>query len=381
MKKVISSKIRNSLNLGPAVHKSMFIEKLPGYFLIVCLLAAFGGVIFILTPFLTVIFIAAVLAITFYPLYSFILKRFKGWKKTASFVTCMIVVFLTVIPMIFFSFMITGEAQDVYNVVEEKVNSGEFDEYLLWDDGGIIYDKLRDAVRAIDVYVDVDSVDLKAKILKWSGDVSGFLVDNFSNLFTGILNWFMNFMFMMFAMYYFFKDGKKLVEKLGILSPLPAAYESELFRKIKDMVNAIMVGVFLTAIVQGVLGGLGFAFVGISSPVFWGTAMAIFSLVPMIGTAIIWVPAVIILFIMGLPAKAIFLFIWGVLVVGGVDNFLRPYLIGAKAHTYPLLTFFVILGGIFTLQFKGIIIGPLLLMFLMSILHIYEVEYSKVLKR
>ncbi len=368
---------RQKLKVDSAAHDSLIVEKLPGYFLLVCLLVAFAYMVYILSPFLTVIFVAAVLTITFYPVYKSILKRMPNCKRMASFITCVIVILVTIAPLTFFALLLTDEATDAYEVVRSNVESGTFDKYLLWEEGGVIYDALRD----VGSLIDLSEMNLKDSIINWAQSVSAFLASQVTNLVAGVSSLLMNFFIMVFSMFYFFKDGEKLVEKAGIISPLPSVYEAELFRKVKDMVKAIVVGVFLTAVVQGMVGGIGFAFVGISSPVFWAAAMAILSLVPLVGTTIIWVPAAVILVIMGFYGKAIFLFIWGMVFIGSVDNLLRPYLIGTKARTYPLLTFFVILGGIFTMGFKGIIIGPLVLMVLMSFLHIYEAEYYKVLKR
>lgn len=373
----IAKETRRKLKVDATAHNSLIIEKLPGYFLLACLLVAFAYMVYILSPFLTVIFVAAVLTITFYPLYEWVLKFMPNWRRISSLITCFIVVLLTIAPLTFFSLLLTSEATDAYEVVRSNVESGTFDNYLLWEDGGAIYDVLK----KVDSVVDLREINLKDSIVNWAQDLSGFLASQVTYLVAGISSLLMNFFIMVFSMFYFFKDGKKLVEKAGIISPLPSVYEEELFKKVKDMVKAIMVGVFLTAIVQGLVGGIGFAIVGISSPVFWAAAMAILSLVPLVGTAVVWLPAALVLLIMGLYGKALFILIWGVFFIGSVDNLLRPYLIGGKARTYPLLTFFVILGGIFTMGFKGIIVGPLVLMVLMSFLHIYEAEYYKVLKR
>jgi predicted PurR-regulated permease PerM len=139
-------------------------------------------------------------------------------------------------------------------------------------------------------------------------------------------------------------------------------------------------GIFFTAIIQGTLAGIGYAVVGIPNPIFWATATALFSLVPLLGTAIIWVPASIILAIMGNYVGAIGLFAWGVLVVGTVDNFIRPYLIEGRAPVHPLLTFLAVLGGILAFGLKGVLYGPIILNLLLAFLHIYEIEYAKVLK-
>lgn len=359
-----------------APHRSLIIDKLPGYFLMACLLTAFGYLMYILSPFLTVIFIAAVLTVTFYPVYQWLLKYMPNWERAASLITCFFVLIVTLAPLTYFTILLVDEAANTYELIDTNIESGVFDKYLLWEDGGVIYD----ALKKVDSVVDFSQINLKDSIVNWAQTLSTFLASQLTTLLAGISNLMLNIFIMLFSMFYFFKDGKKLVDKLGKLSPLPSVYESQLFLKVKDMVKAIVVGVFLTAIVQGIVGGIGFTIVGISSPLFWATAMALFSLVPLVGTAVIWVPAGIILAILGHYWQAIFIMIWGVVLIGSVDNFLRPFLIGGKTHTYPLMTFFVILGGIFTMGFKGIIIGPIILVVLLSFLHIYQTEYYKVLK-
>lgn len=360
---------------------SLLLEKFPAYFLIGVLLLASFAMLYVLSPFLTVIFVAAILAITFRPLFLFLLRKMPRFPRLASLLTCFLVALITVVPLFFFSVMITNEGTNAYRSVRNNLESGAFDKYLLWEDGGVIYDFTAKSMKFAESYVNLDELNLKEKIITSAQSLSSFLASQLTNLFAGIFDLLLKFVFMLFALYYFFKDGPKIVNKLRLFSPLPANYEDEVFIKVKSMVNAIMLGVFVTALAQGVVGGIGFSIAGISSPAFWGTAMALFSLVPAVGTALIWVPAVIILLILGAYGKALFVLIWGVFVIGMVDNVLRPWLIGGRAHTYPLLTFFVILGGIFVLGFKGVIIGPLVLMILMSILHIYEVEYKQVLNR
>ncbi len=360
---------------------SLILKSLPGAFLISCLIIVFSALIYILWPLLTPIFMAAVLVIAFYPSYRGLLKFFRGRGRLASFVSCLMVVLMIIIPVSLFIILLFSEAFDAYKTIDSRVLSGDFDAYLQWSEGGIVYEWVNNFKDQISPVFDISKLDFKQNIIDIVDYLSssllaftGVFAEKFSGFILGIF-------VMFFSMYYFFKDGEKLVEKVGYISPLPSFYEKELFTKLSSMVKAIVFGVFFTAILQGVVGGIGFAIVGISSPVFWGAAMAFLSLLPLIGTAIIWVPAVIILLIMGNYWSALFLFLWGTLLIGSVDNIARTYLIGARAKTYPLLTFFVILGGVLTMSLKGVVVGPLILMLLMSFLHIYEAEYSKVLKK
>lgn len=357
--------------------ESLILPNLPGHFLVGCLLIALAGLIWLLQPFLTIICVAAVLVIAFNSPYKKLLKLFGGRKSLASLVSCLLVIVIIVVPITVFSILMAGEALDTYDVVQQKLDSGVFDNYLKWENGGFFYDLKQ---RAQPIF-DLNKIDVKKNIIDMAQSVSTYLVSQTATFIKSISSVLLNFVLMLFAMFYFFRDGDEIVKKIGSVSPLPSSYEGQLFGKIAAMVRAIVVGVFLTAFAQGFVGGVGFAIAGISSPIFWGAVMAFLSLVPMIGTAIIWVPAAIILAILGSYGAAIFIFLWGFILIGTVDNVIRPYLIGGKAHTYPLMTFFVILGGVYVLGFNGVFIGPLVLMLVMSFLHIYQSEYTKVLKK
>lgn len=360
---------------------ALILDKLPGYFLISCLLLTLSFLLYILWPFLTPIFVAAVLTIAFHSYYKSVLKLFRGRSWLASLVSCLIVALVIVVPVTLFVLLVSSEALDAYATIRIKVESGFFDHYLQWENGGFFYDWFSVFKEKISPVFDVEKLNLKQDIINIAQALSSYLGD-FAIVFAEKFSSFLFGVFIMFfSLYYFFKDGNSLVDKLGAVIPFPLVYENELFSKLGSMVKAVVFGVFFTALLQGLVGGIGFAIVGISSPVFWGAAMAFLSLIPVVGTAIIWVPAVIFLLIFGSYGSALFLFLWGVFLVGSVDNIARTYLIGGKAQTYPLITFFVILGGVLMMGLKGVIIGPLVLMGFMSLLHIYQSEYAKVLKK
>jgi len=355
----------------------IFIEKLPGYFLIFCIIVAMYFLFGVVAPFVTVIAVSAVLVIAFYPVFRKFEKWFKGRRGLASLVTCLIVIFAIILPIAVFVLLVASEAVTAYEVIRVKVESGFFDKYLQWSEGGFFYD----LKNQIDPVINLDSLDIKQGIVNAAQNVSTFLVSQTTFLITSITGLLLDLVILLFSMFFLFKDGDKLVAKIGYLSPLPAKYETQLFGKLKDMVNAVLVGGFFTAMIQGGLCGIGLAIAGVSSPVFWGAVAIFLAFVPMVGTALVWIPAAITMFISGDYGWGIFLLIWGAVLVGTIDNFLKPLLIGQKAKIYPLIIFFVVLGGIFTMGFRGLIVGPLVLMAFMSLLHVYEIEYSKVLKK
>lgn len=356
---------------------SMVVNRLPGYFLIFCILGVLYLLYIVMEPFLTTLIVAAVLTILFYGVYKAILGRFRKFKRFASLVTCLLIIFIIVIPLSAFIVMLAKEAIDMYQTVSVKIASGSLDSLLKWETGGWIFD----VKQKLFPFINIDALEIKKMILTAAQGVSTFLVEQSATFVKNLGGLAISFVVMLFSMYYLFKDGDALVNKLTILSPLPKKYEDQIIVRLKETVKAIAIGVFFTAIIQGIVAGIGYTVAGISNPVFWGAATAFFSLIPLVGTAAIWVPAAIISFLLGNHAGGIFLFLWGIFLVGTVDNLVRPFLIGGRSHTYPLLTFFVVLGGIVVFGLKGLIFGPLILVLLLTLLHVYELEYKNVLDK
>lgn len=357
--------------------RRMVIEKLPGYFLILCIVITFMFLLNILSSFVTVLSVSAVLVVSFYPIHKGIVKLFRGRNGLASFVSCLLVVLIIIIPIAVFVLMMTSEAVGAYQVIQDKVNSGFFDKFLQWKSGGLLYD-LKNQIAPV---INLDGLDVKQNIISVAQNLSGFLVAQTTNILKSLSGLLLGLVFMLFSMFYFFKDGDKIIELIGHYSPLPAKHEAQLFEKLRAMVNGIIKGQFLTGIIQGLAGGLGFWIAGISNPIFWTAIMAFLSFVPVVGAGLVWLPAGIILIAMGEYTWGIFILVWGVLVISTLDNFTRPYLVGGKAHVYPLLTFFVIIGAVFQMGFSGLIIGPLVLMAFISLMHIYEIEYGRLLEK
>lgn len=355
--------------------RSMVINRLPGYFLIFCIVGTFYLLYTIVAPFFTTIVVSSLLTILFYGTYKKIRSVVK-FSKLASILTCLLVIFLIVIPFTGFLIMLIREGVGMYETISAKIASGDFDFLFKWESGGWFYD-LKIKLMPI---INLDTIDFKGMVVDTARSVSAYIVDIGAVVAKNIGSIMLGFIIMLFSMYYLFKDGESLVEKLTVLSPLPRRYEDEIVKKLKQTVKAIAFGVFLTAIIQGIVAGIGYTIAGIPNPVFWATATALFSLIPLVGTASIWVPASIIFLVIGDYSSGIFLIAWGIFAVGTVDNLVAPYLIGSRAQTYPLLTFFVILGGVWTFGLQGLIFGPIVMILLITLLHIYELEYKNVLK-
>ncbi len=366
---------------------SLTIPNFAGFFLLAVILFLVFGLYKLYTPFITVLIFAIFFATIFYPIFRRLRTLFGGRGRIASLITCLFTLLVIAIPLSLFITLLISEGIDAFYNISTKVQQEEYlQDFLAWEEGGFVYDQFQ----KIAPFVNSDGFNIKEVNFDFIGQISSgaekmvqILRDQINNVLGFIKNiiWFLvSFMIFFFALYYFFKDGEAIMKKAMDLSPLPEKHEKTIFKKFKEVSLAMLFGIFFTAVIQGTLAGIGYAVVGINNPIFWATATALFSLVPLVGTAMIWIPASLIIFFGGNYIGGIGLFAWGILVVGTVDNFIRPYLIEGRAPVHPLLTFLAVFGGILTFGLQGIIYGPIILNLLLAFLHIYELEYAKVLK-
>jgi predicted PurR-regulated permease PerM len=355
------------------------LKHFPGYFLIACLIFSTYFLYKVMQPFLTVLILSAIFATTFYPLYKWILKLFRERAMLASLVTCFLILFLIIIPLLIFVVLLSRQAVDIYAFLQHKVTSGEFDAYLRWQPGNLLYDFYQANLTHLNNVVDVEALDLKKNLTDLAKNVSTFLVTQSATILKGLGAILLSFFIMMFAMYYLFKNHNEITKKLMKISPLPLEYELELFKKFKQMSRATIYGIFLVSIIKGILGGIGFVIAGIPNPLFWGTAIAVFSLVPLVGPTIIWLPAALLLIANGQVLPGIFLIVWGTFIISTIDNFFQAFFIGKEANLNPLLVFLAVFGGIGLFGLLGVIFGPLILTIFFTFLHIYELEYKHIL--
>jgi len=182
----------------------------------------------------------------------------------------------------------------------------------------------------------------------------------------------------LFVLFFVLRDHNKLFEFIRHALPLSRSQEDVLLQEVVDVSKSALLGSFLTAITQGFVGGFGFFLAGIPA-LFWGSMMAVSSLIPVVGTALIWVPAAIYLFVTGETGWGIFMVIWGVLVIGSVDNFLRPlFMQGASMGT--VVVFFSLLGGLHVFGLAGLVYGPIIFSIALVFFRLYESEFSDFLE-
>jgi len=322
----------------------------------------------ILSPFLESIFWAILLAIVFYPLFQKVHRLLKKREFLSAMTMTLFVILVIILPSTLLIISLANEVVGVYHELQEMIKTGRLEAYL---------DQIREIPifnwtwERVNQYIDLTQMDPPRLLIKNLQQISTFLFNQTSKILKGFSTFVIGFLFTLLSLYYFFKDGNRLLGRLKEALPIPSKERDLLILRFKEMIYATIYGGILIAIIQGILGGMIFWILGISSPILWGTAMAFLSFIPLGGTALIWVPAAILLFIQGAVLKGIILVGLGIFGISMVDNLLRPFFISSKTNIHPLLLFFAVLGGIQAFGLIGLAIGPLIATLCLTVIEIY----------
>ncbi|PLX27642.1 hypothetical protein C0583_00170 [Candidatus Parcubacteria bacterium] len=325
--------------------------------------------------------IATILVTTFYGFYEKVVKLFRGKRMLASLAVCLLIIILIIGPL---ANMVAYSAQRLVNAYSKT------EIYFNHDNLEMMVEKMVESPILANVLFFIDNKNEmkiylldKIDILRdWllSGAMNDVLIANSTSILAGTANTLASVVIVIFCMFFFFIDGEKMLDKIKYWTPLPNKYDKALFQKFRDVSYSTLFATFVTGIAQGVIGAIGFLIVGF--PIFFASiAMAFASIIPYVGTALVWVPVSIFLLVTGQIWQGVFMLIWGTVVIGNSDNILRAYLIKDKAEVHPLFVFFSIIGGLSLFGFWGIVYGPLIISLAVTVMHIYELEYKDVLEK
>jgi predicted PurR-regulated permease PerM len=323
----------------------------------------------ILEPFLPALAWAAILATVFHPLFSALSRRLRH-PRWASALSCVLLTVVIVLPAMFLLFMLAGQSVSAYRMLEARVVPG----------GPGYFEAIRKASSYQWFLVKTKGLgmpepDLGALAAKAIHIVSEFLVSRSASVFSRITHFVVNFLVMLFALYYLLLRGPGILHELRQLSPLRPEHEEKIIEKFRAITLAALGGSLATALIHGTAGGLIFLFFGLPSPLLWGAVMAFLSLVPVVGTALVWAPLVLYYFLMGAVWKGIILLVVFVGVAGTVDNVVKPIFIRRGTGIDTLWIFLSVLGGIGVFGFLGLFLGPFLVTLLLVLVEIYKVEF------
>jgi predicted PurR-regulated permease PerM len=356
--------------------KNQEIINIQKVFLLGALLVLIVILLFSLSAFLSTLVIAAILVTAVYPVHRLLNKKIHIPSTFSALLSLILVAVVILGPFMLFFFFIAGQASDAVTNFGDKINSlPKFDMIPAMLKNGLV-DKW---IATLGRYVPITTAEVMTTVKDFVTTISSFILSNATGILKNLTVFFLHFIVFLFAMFYFLKDGERFVAYLNSLLPMSEKYRKELFSKLSHLSYGIIYGLFGAAIAQGLMSGLGFWIVGINNAAFWGSIAALFSVIPYIGTAVVWVPVVVYLLFTHHWIAALFLAAWSVLVVGTVDNMVKPYLIGSSATLHPFAVLIVIFGSTFAFGLKGLIFGPFILTLTLAFLHIYELEYTKAL--
>jgi predicted PurR-regulated permease PerM len=321
----------------------------------------------IIKPYLLNIFMALVLFFTAKPLYMALTRLLRGYKVLASFLTCIILLLIILIPLFSLMSIIAAQALDFSSQVTKGMQSGD-----LWHWVAAKIDALKLSLAHLNLPLPPGDINLAQIVQTAVTKASAFVYTNAIGLIRGFTVFFFDLLLTLFIAFFMFLQGDDFIQAIKQLSPLDPAHNDEILRETETTIKATLWGTVIVAFAQGTLGGVGFLIFGLPQPAFWGTVMIPASVIPVVGSTIIWGPAAVYLLFTGHIAAGVGLIIWGGVVVSVIDNILKPILMKGSGETPSIFILFSILGGLTYFGMIGFILGPLILSFLLSLLRIYQ---------
>lgn len=320
----------------------------------------------ILRPFITVLEWAAVLVIVFYPIHKRLATKIKR-RGLSALVSSVLVILIVVVPLTFLIIALTNELANAARNLPAGVAR-------LMDPGTPVIGKLS---KWIHDYVAVDLQSSQAFIAGQLKNGGTALLGQSLGLVGNVVNGVVKAFFVIFTMYYLFRDGDKIVHALPGALPLSDSQSKAIIARTSQVVSASVYGVVTIAALQGVVGGLAFWILGVPSPILWAILLAFVCMIPIAGSFFVWLPVSIYLILSGHWTKAIVLILWGTLVISTIDNFLRPKLMKNQTKLHELFVLFSVLGGISVFGLLGVVLGPVVLAITLGLLQTFKHEEER----
>jgi predicted PurR-regulated permease PerM len=338
----------------------------------VVLLVLLYQIAIIFAPFLVPVLWAVIIARMSNTLYLKLVHLLRGRDTLAAALLTFATMFLVVFPIVSLTFLLVQETAIAYRNVEEWAQAGGIKQLpenfgKLPLAGPFIQEQLRTFV--VEGY--------EGSIVDGTKTVGAFVFAQLSGLARDVVSVAIDFSIMLFALFFFYKDGRNLFGRLYHILPLEERHKRKVFGRLDSTMALVVKGVLATALLQGILAGGAYAILGAPFPLVLAAITALFSLLPVGGTALVWLPVVGYFLWSGPLWKVIAMAAWGgLVVVGVVDNVFKPLLIGQGTQLPTLFLFFSIVGGLAAYGFIGVFFGPILLAILLTAIHIYEEEYQ-----
>ena len=311
-------------------------------------------------PFVPALTWAVAIAVVAHPLHEWLLRRLRA----RSFVAALVVVIVTtavVVPTALIVNQVTDDAAESAEKVKGEVEKGRWLELI----------ERHELTAAVARWIERE-VDIRGQVERITKEI----FSGAKKVISRSILFVTGFLVTLFLLFYFFRDKDKIIGALRRSLPLSARESERLFCKVRDTIYAIVYGTVLIAFVQGALGGLMFWMLGLPSPLLWGTIMALLAILPVLGAAIVWVPAAILLLIDGNWEKALVLTAWGAIVVGLIDNLLYPLFVKSRLRLHTVPVFIAVIGGLVAFGGAGIVLGPVILAIAVALADVWRRRFS-----
>lgn len=331
------------------------------------------GAFLILTPFLTAITWATILAILVYPLYAWLLQHFRGRATLAAVTVIVLITVVVIVPGIELGRFLIEEAVLLAQSLRALLDEEGKQEWLAkpWVQQLLTWWNLL-SFRLMDF-----NIDWKEILAQSAQSSSKVLVARATGFAQNILLFTVNFIIALLTLFFLLRDGREFISRLQRLLPMDREHQQRLFRNIVDAVLAVVHGSLVVGSVQGLLAGLAYYFLGVPFAVLWGVVTGFAALLPVGGSTLVSVPATIYLFLQGETLRAVILLGWCLGIVGTIDNVLKPLIIGNRLGLPVLFLFFGILGGLALFGALGIVLGPVIFALLRALLDLYSEGYHQ----
>lgn len=346
-------------------------ERFRKTFLILLVVAISAAFVAMIRMFLLTILLAAIFAGVARPLYLRLQRWLRGNAPLASAATIMLLLVLVVAPLVLLAGVVANEALQVAANVRPWIEA-RIDQPTLIDE----------AMRRVPYLQRIEPyrAEIVSKAAELVGGVGTFFANALSAATKGTVLFFFHFFILLYSMFFFLVDGPRLLQSMMSYLPLADDDKQRMLDKFVSVTRATVKGTVLIGITQGTLSGLAFWVVGIDGAIFWTTLMVVLSVIPGIGAALVWVPAVVLLVAQGAIWEGIGLTLFCALVVGSVDNVLRPRLVGRDTKMHDLLILFSTLGGLTLFGASGFIVGPILAALFVTVWEMFGVAFRDVLE-
>ncbi len=305
-------------------------------------------------PLVTTLIISLILVFIFYPIYEWMLKKLRMKKNLSSLIMVLLVLLLIVIPGGFILNSLVTQTYSAYSLAA-NMNLTVVEEYV----PSFILDNIN-----LDTAVQDAILKVKNLVVDYGPSIIGSIIEMILGLFI-----------MLFVMFYAFRDGREWIRDLKEYLPMKKKYVNQLFLETDNLLSGVLYGYVLSAIIQGSLAGLLLFLFGIPNPVFWGFIMIVFSILPLIGTALVWAPAGLMLIYQGQVVAGVFMLIIQT-IIANMDVVIRPKLISHRANIHPVVVLIGVVGGVTAFGFIGVIIGPIIISIMLVLTRFFLYEFK-----